>query len=145
MKIAQMKQDFEQKPTEKEEINCLRCNQQRSTESTLDYKSKARQEAVQIKKKMEGDINHLKIQLGHAFRQVAEAQKQAKSVQAHFKDQAHERQVDQMQRHAEGMREQSAVTERRSNLLNLLTAKTEELRSALAPAERGRKLAETEI
>ena len=66
----------------------FRRNQQRSIESmqtTLDSESKARQEAVRIKKKMEGDINDLEIQLGHANRQAAEAQKQAKSVQAHVK------------------------------------------------------------
>ena len=51
-------------------------------------------------------------------------------------------QVDESQRHAEDMQEQSAVIERRSNLL---TAEIEELRSALEQAERGRKLAETEL
>ena len=48
---------------------------------------------MRIKKKMKSDMNDLKIQLGLANRQVAEAQKQAKSVQAHVKDQAHKRQV----------------------------------------------------
>ena len=51
-------------------------------------------------------------------------------------------QVDESQRHAEDMQEQSAVIERRSNLL---TAEIEELRSALEQAERGRKLAENEL
>ena len=54
-------------------------------QTTLDSESKARQEAVRIKKKMEGDINDLEIQLGHANRQAAEAQKQVKCVQAHVK------------------------------------------------------------
>ena len=54
-------------------------------QTTLDSESKARQEAVRIKKKMEGDINDLEIQLGHANRQAAEAQKQAKSIQSHVK------------------------------------------------------------
>ena len=51
-------------------------------------------------------------------------------------------QVDEAQRHSEDMQEQCAVIERRSNLL---TAEIEELRSALEQAERGRKLAETEL
>lgn len=51
-------------------------------------------------------------------------------------------QVDESQRHAEDMQEQSAVIERRGNLL---TAEIDELRSALEQAERGRKLAETEL
>lgn len=63
-------------------------NQQRSIESmqmTLDSESKARQEAVRIKKKMEGDLNDLEIQLGHSNRQASESQKLVKSVQAHVK------------------------------------------------------------
>lgn len=51
-------------------------------------------------------------------------------------------QVDEAQRHSEDMQEQCAVIERRSSLL---TAEIEELRSALEQAERGRKLAETEL
>lgn len=65
-----------------------RRNQQRSLESmqtTLDSESKTRQEAVRMKKKMEGDLNDLEIQLGHATRQASEAQKSAKSSQAHIK------------------------------------------------------------
>jgi len=67
--------------------HCSRNNQRalESMQTTLDSENKARQEAVRIKKKMEGDLNDLEIQLGHANRQAAEAQKQAKSVQAHIK------------------------------------------------------------
>nr|XP_026694242.1 myosin-6-like [Ciona intestinalis] len=144
VEVAQMKQEFERKIAEKEEeVDTQRRNQQRSIESmqtTLDSESKARQEAVRIKKKMEGDLNDLEIQLGHANRQASEAQKQAKSIQSHVKDL--EMQVDEAQRHAEDLQEQSAVIERRGNLL---TAEIEELRSALEQAERGRKLAETEL
>ena len=54
-------------------------------QTTLDSESKARQEAVRMKKKMEGDLNDLEIQLGHATRQASEAQKNVKSSQAHVK------------------------------------------------------------
>nr|XP_002119856.2 myosin heavy chain, cardiac muscle isoform [Ciona intestinalis] len=144
VELAQIKQEFERRLAEKEEeVDNQRRNQQRSIESmqtTLDSESKARQEAVRIKKKMEGDLNDLEIQLGHANRQASEAQKQAKSIQSHVKDL--EMQVDEAQRHGEDLQEQSAVIERRGNLL---TAEIEELRSALEQAERGRKLAETEL
>ncbi|XP_076804948.1 myosin-6-like [Clavelina lepadiformis] len=144
VELAQIKQEFERRVSEKdEEIDNQRRNQQRSIESmqmTLDSESKARQEAVRIKKKMEGDLNDLEIQLGHSNRQASESQKLVKSVQAHVKDL--EMQVDESQRHAEDMQEQSAVIERRGNLL---TAEIDELRSALEQAERGRKLAETEL
>jgi len=53
-----------------------------------------------------------------------------------------EMQVDEARRQAEDLQEQAAVVDRRSNLLS---AEIEELRSALDQAERGRKLAETEL
>lgn len=54
-------------------------------QTTLDSESKSRQEAVRMKKKMEGDLNDLEIQLGHATRQAGEAQKTVKTAQAHIK------------------------------------------------------------
>ena len=72
MKIAQIKQDFERRLAEKEEqMDNQRRNQQRSIESmktTLDFESKTWQEAMRIKKKVEGDINALEIQLDKLLR-----------------------------------------------------------------------------
>merc|ERR1711936_338788 len=50
--------------------------------------------------------------------------------------------VDDSERKVEDTNEQMAVIERRSNLL---TGEIEELRNAVEQAERGRKLAETEL
>merc|ERR1712004_921045 len=50
--------------------------------------------------------------------------------------------ADEADRKVEDMSEQMAVTDRRSNLL---TGEIEELRNAVEQAERGRKLAETEL
>merc|ERR1711936_1294805 len=50
--------------------------------------------------------------------------------------------VDDAERKVEDSNEQMAVIERRSNLL---TGEIEELRNAVEQAERGRKLAETEL
>lgn len=63
-------------------------NQQRTIDtlqSALESETRSRNEALRIKKKMEGDLNEMEIQLSQANRQAAEAQKQLKSVQAHLK------------------------------------------------------------
>merc|ERR1712226_1582620 len=70
VEIAQSKQDFERRLSEKdEEIDNSRRNGQRAVESmqtTLDSEVRARGEAIRVKKKMESDFNDLEIQLGHA-------------------------------------------------------------------------------
>merc|ERR1712053_9195 len=92
------------------------------------------------KKKLEGDFNDLEIQLGHANRQANEATKQAKMLQGAVKDNLAK--YDEAERRNEDIGEQMAVIERRSNLL---PGEIEELRNAVEQAERGRKLAETEL
>merc|ERR1712226_729624 len=144
VEMAQNKQDFERRLAEKEEeVDNTRRNGQRALESmqtTLDSESKSRAEALRQKKKMEGDFNDLEIQLGHANRSATEANKQLKLAQGCLKDAIGK--VDDSERRAEDMAEQMAVVERRSNLL---TGEIEELRNAVEQAERGRKLAETEL
>merc|ERR1711972_553862 len=144
VEMSQNKQDFERRIAEKEEeVDTTRRNGQRALESmqtSMDSESKARAEAIRTKKKLEGDFNDLEIQLGHANRQAAESAKQAKHVQSLLKDA--QVKADEADRKVEDMVEQMAVTERRSNLL---TGEIEELRNAVEQAERGRKLAETEL
>merc|ERR1712157_471602 len=89
---------------------------------------------------LEGDFNDLEIQLGHANRQANEATKQAKMLQGAVKDNLAK--YDEAERRNEDIGEQMAVIERRSTLL---TGEIEELRNAVEQAERGRKLAETEL
>ena len=63
-------------------------NHQRTLESmqtSLDAEAKSRNEAVRLRKKMEGDLNEMEVQLSQANRQAAEAQKQLKNLQAHLK------------------------------------------------------------
>merc|ERR1712071_602351 len=79
-------------------------------------------------------------QLGHSNRQANEATKQAKMLQSSVKDNLAK--FDEAERRGEDMCEQMAVVDRRSNLL---TGEIEELRNAVEQAERGRKLAETEL
>jgi myosin protein heavy chain/myosin heavy chain 6/7 len=106
----------------------------------FDSESKARSEAIRQKKKIESDFNDLEIQLGHANRLAADSGKQYKTVQGQLKDT--QVKADEMERKCDDLVEQMAVVDRRSNLL---TGEIEELRNAVEQAERGRKLADTEL
>ncbi|XP_054249730.1 myosin heavy chain, skeletal muscle, adult isoform X2 [Indicator indicator] len=144
LELNQVKAEIDRKIAEKdEEIDQLKRNHLRiveSMQSTLDAEIRSRNEALRLKKKMEGDLNEMEIQLSHANRQAAEAQKNLRNTQAVLKDtQLH---LDDAVRTQEDLKEQVAMVERRANLLQ---AEVEELRSALEQTERSRKLAEQEL
>ncbi|XP_067228722.1 myosin heavy chain, fast skeletal muscle-like [Chanodichthys erythropterus] len=144
LELNQVKGEIDRKLAEKdEEIEQIKRNSQRiidSMQSTLDAEVRSRNDALRIKKKMEGDLNEMEIQLSHANRQAAEAQKQLRNVQGQLKDaQLH---LDEALRAQEDMKEQVAMVERRNNLMQ---AEIEELRVALEQTERGRKVAEQEL
>uniref|UniRef100_A0A4W6F0N8 Myosin heavy chain 7 n=1 Tax=Lates calcarifer TaxID=8187 RepID=A0A4W6F0N8_LATCA len=144
LEFNQVKADIERKLAEKdEEMEQAKRNQQRivdTLQSSLEAETRSRNEALRLKKKMEGDLNEMEIQLSQANRQAAEAQKQLKSVHAHLKDL--QLQLDDSLRATDDMRENIAIVERRNNLLQ---AEVEELRSALEQTERSRKFAEQEL
>ncbi|XP_057234604.1 myosin-7-like [Malurus melanocephalus] len=101
---------------------------------------RSRNEALRLKKKMEGDLNEMEIQLSHANRVAAEAQKNLRNTQGVLKDtQIH---LDDALRTQDDLKEQVAMVERRANLLQ---AEIEELRAALEQTERSRKVAEQEL
>lgn len=54
-------------------------------QATLDAEAKSRNEAVRLKKKMEGDLNEMEVQLNHANRQAAESQKLLRNLQVQIK------------------------------------------------------------
>ncbi|XP_053329710.1 myosin-4-like [Spea bombifrons] len=144
LELNQVKSEVDRKIAEKdEEIEQLKRNSQRiidTMQSTLDSEIRSRNDALRLKKKMEGDLNELEIQLSHANRQAVEAQKQLRNVQAQLKDtQLH---LDDSLRAQEDLKEQLAVVERRNNLQQ---AEIEELRSVLEQTERSRKVAEQEL
>lgn len=63
-------------------------NHQRALESlqaTLDAEARSRSEAVRLRKKMEGDLNEMEVQLNHANRQASESQKLLRTVQVQLK------------------------------------------------------------
>uniref|UniRef100_A0A3B4YIN7 Myosin-7 n=1 Tax=Seriola lalandi dorsalis TaxID=1841481 RepID=A0A3B4YIN7_SERLL len=144
LEFNQVKADMERKIAEKdEEMEQSKRNLHRTIEtlqSSLEAETRSRNEALRLKKKMEGDLNEMEIQLSQANRQAAEAQKQLKAVHAHLKDA--QLQLDDAIRASDDMRENVAIVERRNNLLQ---AELEELRAALEQTERSRKLAEQEL
>ncbi|XP_054473668.1 myosin heavy chain, fast skeletal muscle-like [Anoplopoma fimbria] len=144
LELTQVKNEIDRKLAEKdEEIEQIKRNSQRvieSMQSTLDAEVRSRNDALRIKKKMEGDLNEMEIQLSHANRQAAEAQKQLRNVQGQFKDAILH--LDEALRGQEDMKEQVAMVERRNTLM---LAEIEELRAALEQTDRSRKVAEQEL
>ncbi|KAK9406824.1 myosin-1B [Crotalus adamanteus] len=144
LELNQVKSDIDRRIAEKdEEIDQLKRNHLRvveSMQSTLDAEIRSRNDALRLKKKMEGDLNEMEIQLNHANRQAAETLKNLRNTQGVLKDtQIH---LDDALRSQEDLKEQVAMIERRANLMQ---AEIEELRAALEQTERARKVAEQEL
>nr|XP_032816926.1 myosin-4-like [Petromyzon marinus] len=144
LELNQVKAEVDRKIAEKdEEIDQIKRGFQRTVESmqaTLDSETKSRNEALRLKKKMEGDLNEMEIQLNHANRQAVESQKHLRNAQNQMKDlQVH---LDEALHGNEDLTEQNAMLQRRSNLLQ---AEIEEMRAALEQTEKARRLAEHEL
>ncbi|XP_054427220.1 myosin-8 [Pteronotus mesoamericanus] len=144
LELNQVKSEIDRKIAEKdEEIDQLKRNHIRvveSMQSMLDAEIRSRNDALRVKKKMEGDLNEMEIQLNHANRLAAESLRNYRNTQGILKDtQLH---LDDALRGQEDLKEQLAMVERRANLLQ---AEVEELRASLEQTERGRKIAEQEL
>uniref|UniRef100_A0A8C8BHG5 Myosin heavy chain 2 n=1 Tax=Otus sunia TaxID=257818 RepID=A0A8C8BHG5_9STRI len=144
LELNQVKSAVDRTSAEKdEEIQQLKRNHQRVLESMqtmLDAEIRSRNDALRLKKKMEGDLNDVEIQLSHANCQVAETQKHLKAVQGQLKDsQLH---LDDALRENDDLKEQLAMAERRNNLM---TTEMEEMRAAMEQTERARRLSEQEL
>ncbi|KAF1507271.1 Myosin-4, partial [Eudyptula minor] len=144
LELNQVKSEVDRRSAEKgEEIQQLKRNHQRVLESmqtTLDAEIRSRNDALRLKKKMEGDLNDMEIQLSHANCQVAETQKHLKAMQGQLKDsQLH---LDDALRENDDLKEQLAMVERRNNLM---TTEMEEMRAAMEQTERARKVSEQEL
>ncbi|XP_036197775.1 myosin-13 [Myotis myotis] len=144
LELSQVRSELDRKVTEKdEEIEQLKRNSQRAAEAMqtmLDAEIQSRNDALRLKKKMEGDLNEMEIQLGHSNRQLAETQKHLRTVQGQLKDS--QLQLDDALRSNEDLKEQLAITERRSGLL---LEELEEMKAALEQTERARRLSEQEL
>ncbi|KAF6299167.1 myosin heavy chain 8 [Rhinolophus ferrumequinum] len=144
LELNQVKSEIDRKIAEKdEEIDQLKRNHVRvvdSMQSMLDAEIRSRNDALRVKKKMEGDLNEMEIQLNHANRMATESLRNYRNTQGILKDtQLH---LDDALRCQEDLKEQLAMVERRANLMQ---AEVEELRASLEQTERGRKIAEQEL
>uniref|UniRef100_A0A665TV44 Myosin-16-like n=1 Tax=Echeneis naucrates TaxID=173247 RepID=A0A665TV44_ECHNA len=144
LELAQVKADIDRRIHEKEEeFEVTRKNHVRAVESlqaTLEAEAKGRAEALRMKKKMEGDLNEMEIQLEHANRNNAELVKTLKKLQQQIKDL--QVQMDEDARQHEELREKYSLQERR---LSLMQGEMEELRGGLEASERARKQIEQEL
>ncbi|XP_077022094.1 myosin-13-like isoform X2 [Tamandua tetradactyla] len=144
LELSQVKSELDRRVAEKDdEIEQLKRNSQRVTEATqsvLDAESRSRSDALRLKKKMEGDLNELEIQLGHSNRQVAETQKHLRAIQGQLRDS--QLQLDDALTGNEDLKEQLAIADRRNGLL---LEELEELKAALEQTERTRRLSEQEL
>ena len=111
-----------------------------SMQASLEAETRAKAEALRIKKKLESDINELEIALDHANRANAEANKSIKRFQGQLRDV--ESQYEEEARVRKEITESFGLTERRSNALS---GELEESRSLLDSADRGKKQAEMEL
>ncbi|CAH2291983.1 myosin heavy chain, skeletal muscle, adult-like [Pelobates cultripes] len=126
-----------------EEIDQIKRNSQRVIDtltSTLESEIRSRNDALRAKKKMEGDINEMEIQMSHATRQLVETQKQLKNVQAQLKDE--QLLLDDLARANEELKENLGLAERRNHLQQ---TEIEEITAALEQTDKARKLAEQEL
>ena len=111
-----------------------------SLQASLEGESRAKTEALRIKKKLESDINELEIALDHANKANSEAHKAIKRYQAQL------REVDSLleeeNRQRKEMAEKAGLADRRANALQ---GELEEARSLLDSADRGKKQADMEL
>lgn len=89
LELNQVKSEIDRKIAEKdEEIDQLKRNHIRvveSMQSTLDAEIRSRNDALRVKKKMEGDLNEMEIQLNHSNRMAAEALRNYRNTQGILK------------------------------------------------------------
>jgi len=144
LELAQVKQEIDRRIAEKEEeFENTRKNHARAMESiqaSLECEQKAKQEALRIKKKIEGDINELEIALDHANKANNEAQKSIKRYQGQCRDA--EMGMEELMRQRQEIMEKGSLAERRANAL---MGEMEEARALLDSAERGKKQTESEL
>nr|CAO78752.1 myosin [Oikopleura dioica] len=144
MELNELKNDYEIRIREKEDdIDSSRRNAQRSTDSlqnSLDAETKSRAEAIKGKKKLEGEMADVEVQLAHSSPQKNEFQRQVKDIMAEIKE--NDIAIEEVERVCESIRENFAISNRRNKISSEEIA---ELRSNFESLERARKVAEGEL
>merc|ERR1719400_2833376 len=111
-----------------------------SLQASLEAESRAKAEALRIKKKLESDINELEIALDHANKANAEAHKSVKRYQGQLRDV--EGSYEEEKRGRIEIAERAGLADRKANALQ---GELEESRSLLDSADRGKKQTEMEL
>merc|ERR1719461_272133 len=111
-----------------------------SLQASLEAESRAKAEALRIKKKLESDINELEIALDHANKANAEAHKSVKRYQGQLRDV--ESSYEEEKRSRIELAERAGLADRKANALH---GELEESRSLLDSADRGKKQTEMEL
>jgi len=144
LELGQVRQEIDRKIQEKEEeFDNSRKNHQRAMDSlqaSLEAESRAKAEALRIKKKLESDINELEIALDHANKANSEAHKSIKRYQAQLRDV--EGLFEEESRQRRDISEKAGLADRRANALQ---GELEEARALLDSADRGKKQADMEL
>merc|ERR1711992_331241 len=144
LELGQVRQEIDRRIQEKvEEFDNTRKNHQRAMESlqaSLEAESRAKAEALRIKKKLEADINELEIALDHANKANAESHKSIKRFQGQLRD--IEVGFEDEARQSAELAEKSGLADRRGAAL---LAELEESRALLDSAGRGKKQADVEL
>merc|ERR1711996_64196 len=86
-----------------------------SLQASLEAETRAKAEALRIKKKLESDINELEVALDHANKANAEANKAIKRFQGQLRDV--EGQYEEESRQRRELSEKGALADRKANAL----------------------------
>merc|ERR1712173_301386 len=144
LELGQVRQEIDRKIHEKEEeFDNTRKNHQRAMESmqaSLEAESRAKGEALRIKKKLESDINELEIALDHSNKANAEAHKSIKRYQGQLRDV--ESLLEEESRQKLEISERAGLADRKGNALQ---GELEESRALLDSADRSKKQADMEL
>merc|ERR1712001_538040 len=144
LELGQVRQEIDRKISEKvEEFDNTRKNHQRAMDSlqaSLDGESRAKAEALRIKKKLESDINELEIALDHANKANSEAHKSIKRFQGQLREV--EGLFEDESRQRREIAEKAGLADRRAAALQ---GELEEARALLDSADLGKKQADMEL
>merc|ERR1719438_294263 len=111
-----------------------------SMQASLEAESRAKAEALRIKKKLEADINELEIALDHSNKANSEAHKSIKRYQGQLRDT--ESLLEEELRQKMEIAEKAGLAERKANALQ---GELEESRALLDSADRSKKQTDMEL
>jgi len=144
LELSQVKQEIDRRIHEKEEefenTRKVHLRALESLQCSLEAESKAKAEALRMKKKLEADINELEISIDHSNKANSDLQKSIKKIHIEIKD-LQDRAMEE-EHLASEYREQHGIAERRANALH---GELEESRTLLEQSDRGRRQAEADL